>query len=94
MYIFKCYTVESREANRPEEINMAVLSRGLTSAVTDPASLGSSIESHITGTTSITSTYNTPKPFYINQHMVKPVYTYLCSQLDDEHRRTPMVRLL
>lgn len=85
------FIVASREVFHPEEIQMTTLSEVVT-PITQRASVESSDESNISGSIPGATSYNMPKPHYVNQHMVNPVYTHLYSSIEDENRHSSMVR--
>lgn len=83
-----CSTVEPGEANHREVIHMITLSEAV------PPDHASDESSEGSGIIPSASSYNTPHPYYVNQHMVKPVYAFLYSEIGNEHRRSSRVRAL
>lgn len=71
-----------------EVIQLTTLPENLTPVVIASVSSSESSSSIL-----LACTYNMPKPHYVNQHMVRPVYTYLHSEGDEEHRQSAMVRI-
>lgn len=82
------FTGASRGTDREEVIELTTLSENLTPVEMASVSGSESSSSIIRG-----CTYNMPTPYYVNQHMVKPVYASLHSEGDEEHMHSAMVRI-
>lgn len=82
-----------KEATCQEMIRFTALSDTVTDVASTSTAVNRRNQSNISDSSDVNS-YGMPTPEYINQHMVKPVYTYLYAAIDDDPRRSSRVRVV